>query len=136
MPPRTDEATEPAAPITATPSIRQARKMRKPFSPPRSSRRATRSARGQDVPLSIECRGAPMRAPDRGAATRGRSYTSLVMRDLAVDQANRAGAASGDHGVVGDQQQGSAALGAQREHEIDDVAGRLTGGIGRGLRGQ
>src|SRR4030095_6603660 len=133
MPPRTDEATEPAAAITATPSIRQARKMRKPFSPPRSWRRAKRRARAQDVPLSIECRGAPMRAPDRGAATRGRSYRSLVMRDLAVHQANRAGAASGDHGVVGDQQQGSAALGAQREHEIDDVAAGATAGVIAGV---
>src|SRR5262245_65644388 len=111
MPARTDEATDPAAAITATPSIRQARKMRNPFSPPRSSRRARLSARdqraGDELRLYI--------------ARRGRLYR-LFIRDLAVDQVQGAGAAGGDHGIVGDQQQGRAALGAQGEHEVDDVA--------------
>src|SRR5262245_22000945 len=139
MPPRTDEATEPAAAITATPSIRQARKMRNPFSPPRSSRRANRIARGQFADagprLSIACRGAPMWAPDRRAATRGRPY-GLFICDLAVDEVDGAGAAGGDHGVVGDEEQRGAAYVAQREHQVDDVAAGLAVEIAGGFVGQ
>src|SRR5262245_36249968 len=55
--------------------------------------------------------------------------------DPAVDEADDARATRGDHRVVGDEEQGRAALCLQRKHQVDDeaaclaieVAGRLVG---------
>ena len=76
-------ATEPTPPIAATPSAMQVRKMRKPDSPPRISRKAKRSASRSGsraltrIPAMLARRAGDRlpskRSPDAGASPRSRS---------------------------------------------------------------
>ena len=65
MPPPTDAAIEPTPPIAATPSTRQARKIRNPARPPRSSRQARRRAsfRGSGQPCASRSRPSSISTP-------------------------------------------------------------------------
>src|SRR5689334_3073462 len=111
MPAPTDAAIEPTPPMAATPSIRQARKMRNPAMPPRSSRHARRSAR--PPPMS----------------------STMRFTNPAVEHLDPAAAARGQRRVVGDQQQGGAMPPGEIEQQVDDlaagfgieIAGRLVG---------
>ena len=110
-------ASEPTAAITATPSNRQARKMRKPFSPPRSSRRASVAARRQLPAVSAT----PVKRRHCGCGHHADGPCGRSARQ---------------HGIVGDQQQRGAAARAQREHQVDDVAAGLAVEIAGRLVGQ
>src|ERR1700761_4716916 len=116
-----DAPSEPTPAMTATPRQRQASNTPKPLSPPRSSRRASRQARPNWLTPPI----------------------SWLRRDgSALGERNDAVAALGQRRVMGDEQQRRAALGMQREEQIDhllaglaiEIAGRLVGQKERGLR--
>src|SRR5262249_35382811 len=112
MPAPTDAAIEPTPPMAATPSIRQARKMRNPAMPPRSSRHARRSAR---LP--------PM------------SRSAMRFAEPAVEHLDPAAAAGGQRRMGGDQQRGGAVRPGGVDQRVDDrgaglgveIAGRLVG---------
>src|SRR5262245_44996738 len=94
---RTAAAVEPTAAITATPSRRQARKMRNPLKPPRSSRRASLAARRHSL---------------TGSGT--------AIQDAPVQQLYRAAATLRQRRIVRDQHQRRTAPRPQLEHQIDD----------------
>src|SRR5260221_11551172 len=112
MPAPTDAAIEPTPPMAATPSIRQARKMRNPARPPRSSRHARRRAR--PPPLS---------------------RSAMRVAKPAVEHLDPAAAARRQRRIVGDQQQGGVVPTGEVEQQVDDlaaglgveIAGRLVG---------
>src|SRR5439155_11768142 len=113
MPAPTDAAIEPTPPMVATPSIRQARKMRNPESPPRSSRHAR-----------LRARPPPM------------SRSAMRFAKPAVEHLDPAAAARRQRRIVGDQQQGGAVPPGQVEQQVDDLAAGLGVEIARGLVGQ
>src|SRR5262245_49747521 len=99
MPAPTDAAIEPTPPMAATPSIRQARKMRNPAMPPRSSRHARRSPSPPPI-----------------------SRSAMRFAKPAVEHLDPAAAARGERRIVGDQQQGGAMPPGEVEQQVDDLA--------------
>src|SRR5579883_91754 len=110
-------ASELTPTIVATPSAIQARKMRKPASPPRRSRKARRRIGGTNGLVAMSL---------------GHDARRRLRFDAARTQADRPVATRGKIGIVRDEDQSCAALGAQLEHQIDDgLAGRLVEIAGR-----
>src|ERR1700690_2622595 len=118
-PPCTASPSEPTPAISATPSARQKKNRRKPRKPPRSSRPASRQAKGRRLTGGI---------PSGNAIS--------IVKDSSVHQPHQPLAASGQGRIMGDQHQSAAMAGRQLEHQVDDLAPGLAIQIARGLVGQ